>query len=149
MKITTAMAFVVLVLSQTAMGRDKMFPKAKVSFEDFKTIVAEVEPHRARRLVDFDTFLTMSKKPGVIVLDTRSTFRYDRIHLKGAKHLSFTDFTQDNLAKVIPSFDTPLLIYCNNNFEGNEVDFASKIALPMTGKDNKVAAQFNAQENRA
>ncbi|MBK8126082.1 MAG: rhodanese-like domain-containing protein [Elusimicrobia bacterium] len=146
MKITTAIAFVVLVLSQTAMGRDKMFPKAKVSFEDFKTIVAEVEPHRARRLVDFDTFLTMSKKPGVIVLDTRSTFRYDRIHLKGAKHLSFTDFTQDNLAKVIPSFDTPLLIYCNNNFEGNEVDFASKIALPMTGKDNKVAAQFNAQE---
>ncbi len=146
MKITTAMAFVVLVLSQTAMGRDKMFPKAKVSFEDFKTIVAEVEPHRARRLVDFDTFLTMSKKPGVIVLDTRSTFRYDRIHLKGAKHLSFTDFTQDNLAKVIPSFDTPLLIYCNNNFEGNEVDFASKIALPMTGKENKVAAQFNDQE---
>lgn len=146
MKITTAIAFVVLVLSQTAMGRDKMFPKAKVSFEDFKTIVAEVEPHRARRLVDFDTFLTMSKKPGVIVLDTRSTFRYDRIHLKGAKHLSFTDFTQDNLAKVIPSFDTPLLIYCNNNFEGNEVDFASKIALPMTGKENKVAAQFNDQE---
>jgi hypothetical protein len=23
------------------------------------------------------------------------------------------------------------LIYCNNNFDGNEVDFASKVALPM------------------
>lgn len=128
------------------MGQDKMHPKAKVSFEDFKAIVAEVEPHRERRLVDFDTFLTMSKQPGVIVLDTRSTFRYDRIHLKGAKHLSFTDFTQDNLAKVIPSFDTTILIYCNNNFEGNEVDFASKIALPMPAKENKVASQFSAQE---
>lgn len=142
----TVIAFIALVVSQAVMGQDKMFPKAKVSFEDFKSIVAEVESHRARRLIDFDTFLKMSKQPGVIVLDTRSTFRYDRIHLKGAKHLSFTDFTQDNLAKVIPSFDTPLLIYCNNNFEGNEVDFASKIALPMTGKDDKVAAQFSAQE---
>lgn len=141
-----AIALIALVVSQAAMSRDKMFPKAKVSFEDFKAIVAEVEPHRARRLVDFDTFLTMSKQSGVIVLDTRSTFRYDRIHLKGAKHLSFTDFTQDNLAKVIPSFDTTILIYCNNNFEGNEVDFASKIALPMPAKENKVAVQFSAQE---
>jgi rhodanese-related sulfurtransferase len=142
----TVIAFIALVVSQAVMSQDKMFPKAKVSFEDFKSIVAEVEPHRARRLIDFDTFLKMSKQPGVIVLDTRSTFRYDRIHLKGAKHLSFTDFTQVNLAKVIPSFETTLLIYCNNNFEGNEVDFASKIALPMPATGDKVAAQFSAQE---
>lgn len=119
------------------------YPKAKVSFSDFKGLVAEVEAHRARRLVNLDTFLKMSKEPGTIILDSRSTFRYDRIHLQGAKHLSFTDFTQSNLKGVIPSFETRILIYCNNNFEGNQTDFASKIALPS--QSNPMATQMASQ----
>lgn len=120
----------------------KSYPHAKVSFEDFKGLVQEVEEHRASRLVSLDAFLKMSKEPGTIILDTRSDFRFERLHLKGAKHLSFTDFTQDNLAEVIPSFDTKILIYCNNNFEGNQVDFASKIAFPRnTSVTNQIASQ--------
>jgi len=121
------------------------YPKAKVSFEDFKGLVAEVEAHRARRLVNLDTFLKMSKEPGTIILDSRSTFRYERIHLRGARHLSFTDFTQGNLKRVIPSFGTRILIYCNNNFEGNQTDFASKVALPFQPVDNPVATQMASQ----
>ncbi len=121
------------------------YPKAKVSFDDFKRLVAEVETHRASRLIDLDTFLKMSKEPGVIILDSRSTFRFDRIHLKGAKHLSFTDFTQDNLAKVIPSFQTKILIYCNNNFDGNQTDFATKVAFSRPRTGNAVSTQFAAQ----
>lgn len=121
------------------------YPKAKVSFEDFKGLVAEVEAHRARRLVNLDTFLKMSKEPGTIILDSRSTFRYERIHLRGARHLSFTDFTQGNLKRVIPSFETRVLIYCNNNFEGNQTDFASKVALPPQPVDNPVATQMASQ----
>jgi hypothetical protein len=63
--------------------------------------------------------------------------------LKGAKHLSFTDFTQENLAAVIPDFQTKTLIYCNNNFDGNQTDFASKIALPR--RDNE-KSQIVSQE---
>ncbi len=114
---------------KACMAEKKTYPKAKVSFEDFKGLVSAVEKHRKSRLVDFDTFLKMSKEPGTIIFDSRSDFRFDRIHLKGALHLSFTDFTQDNLKKVIPSFETRILIYCNNNFRGNETDFASKVAL--------------------
>lgn len=141
-----AVASVLLFAVGTAMSKDKAYPKAKVSFEDFKGIVAELEPHRAKRLIGFDAFLKMSKEPGTIILDTRSTFRYERIHLKGAKHLSFTDFTQGNLQTIIPSFDTRILIYCNNNFEGDEVDFASKIAVPFTASGVSAASQFKAQE---
>ncbi len=129
----------------TLHAQTKQYPKAKVSFEDFKSLVSEVEPIRAKRLVDLDTFLKMSKEPGTIVLDSRSTFRFERIHIKGAKHLSFTDFTQDNLAKVIPSFDTKVLIYCNNNFEGNQVDFASKIADPRNFSSRSITTQLAAQ----
>ena len=120
------------------------YPIAKVSFDDFKSLVSAVERHRVERLIDFDTFLRMQKKAGVIVLDSRSAFRYDRIHLKGARHLAFTDFTQDNLAKVIPSFETTVLIYCNNNFDGDEVDFASKMARPR--KRGTIGKQMEAQE---
>jgi rhodanese-related sulfurtransferase len=136
---------VILLAANVGLAQDTNYPKAKVSFEDFKGLVAEVETHRASRLIDLNTFLTMSKEPGVIILDSRSDFRFDRIHIKGAKHLAFTDYTQDNLKKVIPTFETKILIYCNNNFDGNQTDFASKVAVPQAKTANPVAAQFSAQ----
>jgi rhodanese-related sulfurtransferase len=133
---------ILLLTSAISVSQARDYPAARVSYDDFKGLVADVETHRASRLVDLNTFLEMSRKPGVVVLDTRSAFRFDRIHLKGAKHLSFTDFTQANLAKVIPSFDTTILIYCNNNFDGNQVDFASKMAVPRARPRNPVANQI-------
>ncbi len=133
---------VILLFASVGLAQETNYPKAKVSFDDFKGLVAAVESHRASRLIDLNTFIKMSKDPGVIIFDSRSTFRYDRIHVKGAKHLAFTDFTQDNLAKVFPTFQTTILIYCNNNFDGNQTDFASKIAMPRPKPGSAVAAQF-------
>ena len=112
------------------MTEGKTYPKALVNYDDFKNLVAEVESHRLTHLVDLNTFLKMSKEKNVVILDSRSTFRYERKHLKGAIHLSFTDFTQTNLLTLIPDPATKILIYCNNNFDGDPVDFASKIATP-------------------
>jgi len=134
-----------LLVASVALAQDKNYPKAKVSFDDFKGLVAEVENHRRDRLVDLDTFLQMSREPGVIILDTRSKFRFDRIRVKGAKHLNFSDFTQDNLRRVIPTFETTVLIYCNNNFKGNQTDFASKVAIPVARPRVTPATQFAAQ----
>jgi hypothetical protein len=146
MKATVFAASVILLAANSGLAQGTNYPKAKVSFEDFKGLVVEVEAHRASRLIDLNTFLKMSKEPGTIILDSRSAFRFDRIHVKGARHLAFTDFTQDNLAKVIPTFETKILIYCNNNFDGNQTDFASKVALPRPKPDKAVATQFAAQE---
>jgi rhodanese-related sulfurtransferase len=140
-------AVLVMILAATAgSAQVTNYPRAKVSFDDFKELVAEVETHRASRLIDLDAFVKMSKEPGVIILDSRSTFRFERIHVRGARHLAFTDFTQDNLQKVIPSFGTKILIYCNNNFDGNQTDFASKVALPRPRPGGAAAIQFAAQE---
>jgi hypothetical protein len=137
---------VLLLMCSAALLQGQGYPTAKVSFDDFAELVAAVEPHRAQRLIDLDTFLEMSREPNTIIFDARSDFRYNRIHVTGARHLNFSDFTQDNLARVIPSFDTRILIYCNNNFEGNETDFASKIALPTTAPSpDAVSSQFRAQ----
>lgn len=132
-----------LVMAGCVYAQTRSYPKAKVSFDDFKNLVAEVEEHRAKRLVDLDTFLAMSKEHGTIILDSRSDFRFERLHLKGAKHLSFTDFTQANLTSVIPGFQTRILIYCNNNCEGNQTDLASKVALPAS--NNSLNSQIASQ----
>jgi len=134
-----------LLAANVGLAQDTKYPKARVSFDDFKGLVAEVETHRASRLIDLNTFLKMSEEEGVMILDSRSDFRFDRIHLKGASHLAFTDFTQDNLTKVIPNPETKILIYCNNNFDGDQTDFASKVAVPRPKPANAVATQFAAQ----
>lgn len=146
MKLSLSAVSLLVLLTSSGFTQGTNYPKAKVSFEDFKRIVTQVEAHRAGRLIDLNTFLEISKEPGIIIFDSRSDFRFDRIHVKGAKHLAFADFTQSNLAKVIPSFETKILIYCNNNFEGNQTEFASKVALPRPKPADAVAKQFAAQE---
>jgi len=129
MRIRLCVVSVILLAANVGFAQATKYPIAKVSFDDFKGLVAEVEPHRASRLIDLDTFLKMSKEEDVMIFDSRSDFRFKRIHVKGAKHLAFTDFTQDNLKKVIPNPETKILIYCNNNFDGNQTDFARKEVL--------------------
>lgn len=127
MKLVYASLIILLSFGSLAYGQSKVdYPTSLASYSDFKSLVEVVEKHRAERLLSLDAFLAMSKKKNVIILDTRSDFRYNRKHLKGAIHLDYTDFTQDELNKLIPDPNTTILIYCNNNFEGDQIDFASK-----------------------
>lgn len=120
------------------------YPKSMADYGDFKDLVMAVEEHRSQRLLSLDEFLEMSKAENTVILDTRSADRYARKHLKGAIHLSFTDFTQGSLREALPSGkDTRILIYCNNNFEGDQLDFASKAFIPSQTegfgmKDNSI-----------
>jgi hypothetical protein len=109
---------------------NKDYPTSLVSLNDFQNLATEIEKHRAERLISLDSFIDLSKKENTIILDTRSKVRFDRKHLAGAIHLAFTEFSQSNLEKLIPDSDTRILIYCNNNFEGDQIDFRSKVAAP-------------------
>lgn len=102
-------------------------PASKVDFDAFETLTKEVKEYRKDRLISFDKFLSWSKESNTVILDTRSTEMYNRKHVKGAIHLDFTDFTQDNLLRLIPSTDTRILIYCNNNFADDQVNFRTKM----------------------
>jgi hypothetical protein len=122
----------------TSINEQQHYPKALVDYSDFKNLVLEIEKERENRLVSLDVFLKMSQEKNTIILDSRSDFRYNRKHLKGAIHLDFTDFTQENLSKLIPDPNTKILIYCNNNFNGDQIDFTSKVVLPKKTSENKV-----------
>ncbi|OUS00339.1 hypothetical protein A9Q86_10210 [Flavobacteriales bacterium 33_180_T64] len=137
MKTTILFAFISILMCSTSKSALPEYSKAKVSYSDFEALVKTVKSHRADRLIDCHQFLEKSKMDNVIILDTRSKNRYDRKHIKGAMHLNFSDFTQDNLAEIIPDKNTTILIYCNNNFDGDEINFASKIALPKPSEEKK------------
>jgi phage shock protein E len=90
--------------------------------------VGRMSKVRENRRVGLGKFFLMALEPNTIILDARSTDKYNNKHFKGAKHLAYTDFTASALAKTIPSKDTRILIYCNNNFTNNSEDFATKFS---------------------
>jgi hypothetical protein len=121
---------ILLVLSLYTFSACSQEKSPFVSFDDYDKLMKEVKEHRSTRLVDLHAFVKMAGENGVIILDTRSDSMYNSKHIKGAIHLNFSDFTQKSLAEIIPSTDTKILIYCNNNFEDDEKNFPTKISLP-------------------
>jgi hypothetical protein len=47
---------------------------------------------------------------------------------------------------VIPTPETTVLIYCNNNFDGNQIDFASKSAPARPSSNRGLGSQVASQE---
>ena len=114
-----------------------------VDFNSYEKLVKKVKKHREARMVTLDAFVEMSRQPGVIILDTRSDSMYNAKHIKGAIHLNFSDFTEDNLAALIPDKNTKILIYCNNNFSDDQVNFATKAVGPSTATARPITLALN------
>ena len=101
-------------LNVTAQTND--IPNRLIDYTTFLTNAAEVAQLRSQHRVTEDQFIEMSAQPGTIVFDARSDDKFQKLHIKGAKHLSFPEITEPDLARVIPDKSTRVLIYCNNNF---------------------------------
>jgi hypothetical protein len=73
-------------------------------------------------------FIRMAAEPGTTVLDARSPEKYRQLHIAGAVNLTFADISEESLARLLPDKDGRILIYCNNNFAGDESAFPRKLA---------------------
>lgn len=113
----------------TAAIHAEPIPNPAINYDEFARLTVQLQPVREKNRITEDQFIQMSTEPGTVILDARSKDRYDRIHVKGAVHLAFTDFTEEALRKAIPDKTTRILIYCNNNFENEPVDFARKCVV--------------------
>lgn len=129
--------------AMSLIGQTKDYSPAKVDFDAYEKLVAEVKVHRKSHLVSLDQFLKMSKEKDVIIIDTRSDEMYKSKHVKGAIHLNFSDFTQKNLARLITSKNTKILIYCNNNFDKDEDNFPTKSYSPPTKSEKELTLALN------
>lgn len=125
MKTPSLTLIATLALVTGAMAQNNLEP-SKVDYNGFRIMTTEVGEYRKKRLVTLDAFNTMSADKDTIILDTRSVRAFKGLHLKGAIHLNFSEFTESKLAKVIPDKNTRILIYCNNNFKDNKRYFEGK-----------------------
>ena len=98
-----------------------------IDMQGYLKVASEAANYREARRVTEDEFIRMSREPRTIILDARSREKYDLLHIKGAINLSFPDITVESLNRVLPDKDARILIYCNNNFVGEEKAFPTKM----------------------
>lgn len=111
----------------SAQAQKKQIPNKLIDYPKFQKTVNESAGERESRRLTEEDFLKMMKEEGTVLLDARTESRYKMRHIQGAVSLPFTEFTESTLASVIPSKTSKILIYCNNNFEGDQQSFASKM----------------------
>ena len=130
MKIFPAFFLITLCFTAVLLAEEteKSPPPAnpQIDYPGFLGIVTEVQPIREKRRIPVEEFMKMAKEPNTVILDTRAKWAYDLIHVEGAIHLNFSDFSEEKLHKLIPDQDTRILIYCNNNFERSIKPFAGR-----------------------
>jgi rhodanese-related sulfurtransferase len=119
-----------LSCSGTALAQAKQItseiPNRLIDYPKFEKIVNRSGRLRARRRLTEPEFLKAMSEKNVVILDARTDKRYNMLHIRGAVNLPFTEFAEQTLAKVIPNKQTKILIYCNNNFLGNQAALFSK-----------------------
>ncbi|MBU1311183.1 MAG: rhodanese-like domain-containing protein [Gammaproteobacteria bacterium] len=101
-------------------------PNRLIDYALFAQNVSEVATLRRQHRISETQFIAMAQQQDVVILDARSERMFNRLHVKGAVNLSFPDFTEQELAKIIPSKNTTILIYCNNNFNNAPSSFPVK-----------------------
>lgn len=134
------LALIILIFTFNLNAQEeKDYKRSLVNFEDYELIINQVKKVRSDKLINFDQLLEFQKHPHTIILDTRSKDKYEAKHLAGAINLPFTEFTTERLRGLIPKTNTRIIIYCNNNFAGDQKYFASKFFTPeMQGKKTMI-----------
>lgn len=119
-------ALLILLSGISLIQSAETIPNRLIDYQGFQKIVAESASERESHRLTEPQFITAMTAPHAVLLDARTGSKYELRHIRGAVSLPFTDFTAETLAKNIPAKDTKILIYCNNNFVGSRVSFASK-----------------------
>jgi phage shock protein E len=107
--------------------------------QGYLKVAAEAADYRESRRLTEDDFIRMSQEPKTVILDARSREKYDTLHIKGAVNLSFPDITVESLNRLLPDKDTRILIYCNNNFIGEEKAFPTKMVTASLNLSTYIA----------
>ena len=97
-----------------------------IDYAAFQSGVERVGTLREHLRLTESEFLAMTRDPATVILDARSAEKFALLHVKGATNLSLPDMTEQELAKILPSKATRILIYCNNNFLNEPRAFPSK-----------------------
>ena len=110
-----------------------------IDMKGYLAVAAEAAQYRESRRLTEDEFIRMSREPGTIVLDARSAEKFRELHIRGAINLSFPDINVASLNQTLPDKNARILIYCNNNFVGEQRAFATKMATASLNLSTYIA----------
>ena len=97
-----------------------------IDYSGFLRQAVKVSKEREKRRISEDQFLEMIEDDQTVLLDARSVKMFELLHVRRAVNLPFPDFTDATLAEMIPTKQTRVVIYCNNNFKNSPLAFATK-----------------------
>jgi phage shock protein E len=121
--------YVILPLVLALSGKAQADPgNPNIDMAGYLKVASAAAVHRETRRISEDEFIRRSQQKDTVILDARSHEMYDLLHVKGAINLSYPDIDIASLKKTLPNKNTQILIYCNNNFAGDPVAFATKSA---------------------
>jgi len=127
MKRLLLLTLTVLCAGTIAMAQKTVgIPNPAIDMPGYLRVASEAAKYRESRRLTEEEFIKMSQELGTIILDARSTEKYNELHIKGAVNLSFPDITVDSLNQMFPDKNQRILIYCNNNFVGAQRPFPTK-----------------------
>jgi len=115
----TCLAFVLACAATPLAAAPPPLPNPQIDYTGYRALIAEVQPYRAARLLDWDAFTAAAAEPDVLILDARSAEQFAAGHIRGAVNVPLPEFSDERLAEAIGRFDRPILIYCNNNFRND------------------------------
>ena len=110
-----------------------------IDMEGYLAVANEAAAYRESRRLTEDEFIQMSREQGTIILDARSAEKFNELHIKGAINLSFPDITVDSLQSTLPDKNARILIYCNNNFVGDQKAFPTKMVTASLNLSTYIA----------
>ncbi len=125
-RVTLALVLVSGLASLHVHSQSRDIPNRLIDYPGFMAVAKEVSGLREERRLSEEEFIEMSKEQGTIILDSRSLAKYQKMHIAGAVNLNFPDIAEETLGQVIPSRQTRVLIYCNNNFVNAPESFPTK-----------------------
>jgi phage shock protein E len=110
-----------------------------IDMQGYLRVSAEAAKHREARRLSEEDFIRMSSESGTVILDARSKEKFDELHIHGAINLSFPDIAVESLKQTFPDKNARILIYCNNNFQGAEDAFPTKIKIASLNLSTYIA----------
>lgn len=140
MKRTVILVIAIAIGFQIADAQKKTaINNPNIDMQGYLKVASAAADYRESRRLTEDEFIRMSNERGTIILDARSHEKYDTLHIKGAINLSFPDITVESLNRVLPDKDQRILIYCNNNFVGDQKAFPTKMVTASLNLSTYIA----------
>src|SRR5215208_3200107 len=104
--ITPAMNLALLFFALNTYGLTNNLPNRLIDYDTFLTNAVEVGRLRPQRRLSEEQFIKTALLPRTVILDARSDDKFQKMHIKSAKHLSFTEITANELARILPDKST-------------------------------------------